>query len=69
MSFNPDPLKQVQEVILSNKHTKTSHPVLLFNNIPVPKSSLQKHLGMILDCKINFEEHIKTISTKIITRQ
>ena len=48
MSFTFDPLKQEQEVIFSRKHTKTSHPVLLFNNYPVQESSSQKHLGMIL---------------------
>ena len=39
--------------------------MLLFNNNPVQETSLQKHLGIILDSKLNFEEHLKTISTKI----
>ena len=40
--------------------TKTNHPTLTFNNNPVQQIALQKHLGMFLDFKINFEEHLKT---------
>ena len=36
-----------------------------FNNYPAPRRSSQKHLGMILDSKLNFEEHLRTISTKV----
>ena len=65
MSFNSDPLKQVQEEIFSRKMTKTNHPILIFNDNPVHQVALQKHLGMFLDCKLNFEEHLKTIVNKI----
>ena len=65
MSFNPDPLKQAQEVIFSRKMTKTNHPTLVFNDNPVHQVALQKHLGMFLDCKLNFEEDLKTIVNKI----
>ena len=65
MSFNPDPLKQAQEVILLRKMTKTNHPTLIFNDNPVHHVTLQKHLEMFLDCKLNFEEHLKTIVNKI----
>ena len=65
MSFNPDPLKQTQEVYFSRKITKTNHPTLIFNDNPVHQVALQKHLGMFLDCKLNFEEHLKTIVNKI----
>ena len=60
MSFNPDPLKQAQEVILLRKITKTNHPTLIFNNNPVHQVALQKHLGMFLDRKLNFEEHLNS---------
>ena len=60
MSFNPDPLKQAQEVILLRKLTKTNHPTLIFNNNPVHQVALQKHLGMFLDRKLNFEEHLNS---------
>ena len=41
------------------------HPTLNVGNIPVHQVSLQKYLGIFLDCKLNFEEHLKTISKKI----
>ena len=66
MRFNSDPLKQAQEVIFSRKITKTNnHPTLIFNDNPVHQVALQKHLGMFLDYKLNFEEHFKTIVNKI----
>ena len=49
MSFNPDPLKQAQEVILLRKMTKTNHPTLIFNDNPVHHVALQKHFGIFLD--------------------
>ena len=54
MSFNPDPLKQVLEVIFSRKMTKTNPPTLIFNDNWVQQVALQKHLGMFLDCKLKF---------------
>ena len=48
--FNPDPIKQAQEVIFSRKISKIDHPPLYFNE-NLLKSSTQKHLGMILDTK------------------
>ena len=58
MSFKPDPLKQAQEVIFSRKITKINHPTLIFKDNLVHQVALQKHLGMFLDCKLNFEEHL-----------
>ena len=63
-SFNPDPRKQAQQIIFSRKHQKISHPTIYFNNNPIESVSSQKHLGMILDTKLNFQEHIKNILTK-----
>ena len=59
MSFNPDPTKQAQEVIFSRKLNKPHHPLLKFNNLPVQNASSQKHLGLVLDEKLNFESHLK----------
>ena len=60
MLFNPDVTKQAQEVIFSRKSNKTDHPVVYFNEAPVAKASCQKHLGMHLDEKLNFNNtHIK----------
>ena len=58
MSFNPDVSKQAQEVIFSKKTQKLFHPTVLFNNIPVQHSTFQKHLGVYLDEKPNFNTHI-----------
>ena len=45
--------------------TKTNHPALIFNDNAVHQVALQTHLGMFLDCKLYFEEHLKTIVNKI----
>ena len=49
MSFNPDPSKQAQELLFSNKVTKTNHPNIIFNGNTVQKSAKLKQLGLILD--------------------
>ena len=67
MSFKPDRLKQAQKEIFSCEITKINHQTLIFNDNPVDQVALQKHLGMFLDCKLNFEEHLKTIVNKIKT--
>ena len=65
MSFNPDISKQAHEVVFSRKRSLVSHPSLTFNNIPVAQTSSQKHLGMHLDKKLNFEEHLSKVETKV----
>ena len=65
MNFNPDPTKQAQEVISSCKTKKLPHPPLVFNNTNVTQSIYQKHLGIILDSKLTFENHINIVATKI----
>ena len=57
MSFNPDVSKLVQELIFSKKTQKLFHPTVLFNNIPVQHSTVQKHLGVYLDENLNFNTH------------
>ena len=66
MIFNPDLSKQAQEVIFSEKIKKLLHSTLFFNNIPLSNSLFQKHLGLTLHIKLNFSEHIKSITRKII---
>ena len=58
MSFNLDVSKQAQEVIFSRKKKIDNHPDIFFNNLPINRKSTQKHLGLLLDEKINFSEHI-----------
>ena len=65
MLFNPDPSKPAQEVLFSRKKKTQSHPEISLNNIPVERSSYQKHLGLILDEKLNFKQHIDNAISKI----
>ena len=58
MSFNPDRTKQAQETIFSRKKNATTHPPLFFNNSEIKLSSNQKHLGLTIDGKLSFSEHI-----------
>ena len=64
MSFNHDVSKQDQEVVFSCKSHKHTHPPVLFNNVPVKRCSIQKHLGIHLDEKLEFNCHIKEKITK-----
>ena len=65
MIFNPDLTKQAQEVIFSRKLKKPVHPNLTFNNSHVSQTESQKHLGLILDNKLNFNEHLKGLLDKM----
>ena len=65
ISFNPNISEQAHEVIFSRKSFMTSHPPLIFNNIPVALTNLQKHLGMQLDKKLHFEEHLNKVESKV----
>ena len=67
MTFNPDCSKQAQEIVFSRKLKKATYPsllFLLFNNNNVSQVNSQKHLGVILDVKLIFEEHLKTVFNK-----
>ena len=77
MNFNPDPSKQAHEIIFSRKTKKICHPSLRFNNSIVSQSPYrfnnsivsqslcQKHLGIFLDSRLTFQEHLKVITTKV----
>ena len=65
MNFNPDPTKQTHEVVFSRKAKEIYPPPLVFNNTNVCQSSSQKHLGVILNSKLIFDEHLKMASLKI----
>ena len=64
MSFNPDPNKQAAEVIFSHKLKPPTHPPISFNNCQVASVLSHKHLGMILDSKLNFDLHLTEKITK-----
>ena len=61
MNSNPDPSKQDQELLFSQKkqvpnethHWTFDNPILL-----------QKHLRLFLNAKLSFDEHIQCISIK-----
>ena len=59
MSFNPDTTKMVQEVLFLRKKSKVIHPCLIFNGKDVSHSESHKHLGLVLDPKLNFDMHLK----------
>ena len=63
--FNPDPNKQAQEVLFSSKIQKLCQPSLVFNNNIVTQSLTRKHSGMFLDTKLGFQEHLKSMFSKV----
>ena len=60
MKFNPDPNKPNQEVYFSNRTIKDSSVFLTFNNNKVEVISSQKHLGLILDERLNFNKNLES---------
>ena len=64
--FNPDPNKQATEaeVCFSNKRDKGNYPLLHFNSTDFQLADSQKHLGLILDSNLNFNEHVDSKITK-----
>ena len=58
------PNKQAQEVIFTRKLKNAWHPPLVFNNANVLSCKSQRHLGILLDSKLTFEERYKTILNK-----
>ena len=65
MLINPDNNKPAQEVLFSRKKKTQNHPNISLNNIQVERVSHQKHLGIILDEKLNFKEHIDSTILKV----
>ena len=59
MSFNPDPTKPAEEILFSRKKTPIDHPPLFFNGSEVKRVAEHKHLGLILDPRLDFAAHIK----------
>ena len=59
MESNPDKNKQAVQVIFSCKKYKPSHPTLIFNQSEVVKKDEHIYLGMTLDSKLNFNNHVR----------
>ena len=64
MSFNPDPTKQAVELTFSRKKKPPDHPPVLFNENPISKTEEHKHLGLLLDSKLSFNGHIKSLISR-----
>ena len=58
MLFNPDPTKQATEVCFSYKCDNVPHEPLAFNDNKIQSAPAQKHLGLVLDSKLDFNQHI-----------
>ena len=63
--FNPDPKKPALEVIFSRNKQFQIHPTINLNNVEVERAPYQNHLGIILDEKLNFIQHIDSAISKI----
>ena len=66
VSFNPDPSKQVQEVISSRTVNTYFYPK--FNNVNnkiICQATPQKYVGIILDNRLSFEEYLRLAFSKI----
>ena len=63
MTFNPDPNKQAQDIFF-RKPKKISHPPLNLSNNSDQQVQFQKHLGVYLDGKLDFREHIQNMLKK-----
>ena len=59
MSFNLDLSKMAKEDLFSRKEIESFHHNLTFIEKSVRSSPFQKHLGLVLDSKLNFEMHLK----------
>ena len=60
IQFNPDPNKQAQEVYFSKKSNNENSLPVTFNNAKVVTCSTHKHLGLLLDKRLSFNEHIQS---------
>ena len=54
-----------QEVIPSRKLQKTNHNTVYYNHNLVQQALSQNHLGMHLNTKLNFQEHLNKELSKV----
>ena len=57
MLFNAD-LSKPAEVLFSRKRQVQTHQVLIMNDIQVQRVPYQKHLGIIIDNKLDFKAYV-----------
>ena len=65
MIFNSDPSKKAQRVIFSRKVNNVLHLPLTFNNLDEGQIRYEKHLGIFLDFKLSFNEHLETVFVNV----
>ena len=58
-------LTRISQKIFSRKFTKEDHPPIYFNDIPVTQTTVQKHIEMYLDEKLNYNTHIKETQKRL----
>ena len=61
MQINAD---KTEEVVSSPKRNEPDHPVLMLENDDVSRKNKHKHLGVILEDRLNFQSLIKEAITK-----
>ena len=61
MSFKRDITKEAQGVLFSRNFQKLNHPSLTFKGTSITQSEIQKQLGVFLDSKLDFKEHIQNL--------
>ena len=64
MQFNPGRNKQAQELYFSKKAVNQKILDLTFKKSNVASSLSVKHLGMLLDSRLNFNEHVQSKTNK-----
>ena len=50
---------------IQQEKTVSIHPVVYFNNTPVNSTATHKHLGMILDSKLSYENHLQSAFSRV----
>ena len=64
MQFNPDQNKQAQKLYFSKKAGNKKLLDLNFNKSNVASSPSVKQLDMLLDSRLNFNEHVQSKTNK-----
>ena len=65
MSFNLDSSKEAQKVIFFLDLQKSTHRTLSFINNTITQSVTQKQQAMLLNTKLDFQEHVKSLLKKV----
>ena len=65
MNSSPGPSKQDQEVTFSAKLQKANYNIVYFNRTSVRPVHHKKHFWMHVDTKLNFQEHLNNVLSKV----